>query len=214
MAVLASWVVLYAWKCLAYKKLWLLFAVTFILMSVSVVYDPASDSRALLWARHIPVYIGEIFFYYFITSFSRKFIELEDDDNSKHAVELHQNLVSPLPIIVVVSYLSSASWFNYITDEGLPHILILPLFVVVVSLVRLRLAIFNSEYLIVTRLLTLAFGAIVMIHISEFMIESQKIIPPFSAYMNYIEPFWYLVGVFVFCYALSKFKGINSVQKK
>ena len=180
-------------------------------MTVYKLYDPNTDWRTLLWLRHLPVYIGEVFFYFFITTFSKRFIEIEDAPTKPQPVVLKQNILVLTPLFF---FATGITWEQYVTDAGLPHIFTLPIFVVMISLVRLRLNVYASKYTHVVNLFTLAIGGWVLIHVSEFLGESQKLFNPTLAnIMPHIEFAWYCVGAIIFWYALKSFKNIQHAEK-
>ncbi len=208
--LIAILIVVYAWLTLPKGRLRWLFIVAFLLMAFYKMYDPSSEWVTLLWIRHLPVYIGEILFFIFITSFSRRYIELDETPTKPHQVVMKQSLLVLAPFII---FGTGVSWYQYVTDQGLPHILALPIFVLVLSLVRLRLAIYDNKYIPVVRLFTFAVGGWILIHVSEFLIESQKLFPKLDESMAHIEFFWYCVGAAIFVYALRAFKKVNHGQK-
>lgn len=199
-------VVLFSWRCLPAGRLRWLFIAFFLLFSAYKIYDPASEWRGLLWLRHLPVYLGELLFYYFISIFSKRYIETDGQTRKPADVVLRQNFVVLAPIIIAAT---EVSWFQIVTDQGLPHILTLPVIVLVVSLARLRLAVYTSSYTRIVALFTVSVGAWIMIHVSEFIVESQKLLPGLDNYMAHIEFFWYIVGAGLFVYTLQTFKSMT-----
>jgi hypothetical protein len=199
-------VITYAWNCLPAGWLRWYFVGAFLFMAAYKIYDPASDARGLLWGRHLFAYIGEILFFAFLTVLSKRYVEIDDAPQKPRSTVLQQNIVVLMPLLF---FSSGISWYQLATDQGLPHILTLPVFVMVMSLTRLRLAVYESIYIRVATLFTVAIGAWIMIHVSEFMVESQKFIPGLEDYMPYIEFFWFAVGAGLFCYALMTFKRIH-----
>jgi hypothetical protein len=203
--------IFYGWKNIPVTRLRWLFILSFLFTSFYKIFDPVSDSRSLLWERHIPVYIGQIWFYLFITEFSKKYIEIETAEVKDKGFVLKQNILVLLPI---VAFVSGFSWFQYLTDEGLPHILTLPLFVVVFSLTRLRIAVYESTYIKAVRYFTAAAGALILIHVSEFIMESQKMFPSLDRFKGDFEFVWYLLGAFFYFIALrSYFRQLKTTKK-
>jgi hypothetical protein len=204
--------ILYGWRNIPVTRLRWLFILSFLFTSFYKIYDPISDSRSLLWERHIPVYIGQIWFYLFITEFSKKYIEIETAETKQTGTVMKQNLLVLLPII---AFVSGFSWYQYLTDEGLPHILTLPLFTIVFSLTRLRIAVFESTYIRAVRYFTFAAGALILIHVSEFILESQKMFPKLDAYMGDFEFVWYALGAFFYFIGLrSYFRQLKVAKEK
>jgi hypothetical protein len=200
--IITAGLVIYGWRSLPSGKIRLYFVLSVILIAFYKIYDPTTDSRTLLWLRHLPVYSGEILFYLFIVSMSSRYIEVEDAITKTKKVVLRQNILVLTPLIM---FATGFSWYQFLTDEGLPHIFTLPLFVLVLSLVRLRLEIYDSTYTSIARLFTAAVGAWIMIHVSEFIVESQKLMSGLDSYMPQIEFFWFLIGAIVFWIALREF---------
>ncbi len=201
--LLAAVICIYAWTVLPAGKIRWFFIASFLLMSIYKIYDPASDSRSLLWARHLPVYCGEALFYFFVATFCKRYIEIEDRADKSRTTVIQQNVLVIAPLLIIGS---GVSWFQIVTDQGLPHIFTLPLFVLVVSLVRLKLTVYKNRYIPIISLLTYATGAWIMVHISEFIVESQQLLPGLDKYMPHIEFFWYCVGILVYGLALYRFK--------
>jgi hypothetical protein len=146
----------------------------------------------------------------FITEFSKKYIEIETSGVKDKGTVLKQNLVILVPLFAVIS---GYSWYQYLTDEGLPHILTLPLFVIVFSLTRLRIAVFESSYIRTVRYFTAGAGALIFIHVNEFILESQKVFPALDRYKGDLEFIWYVIGVIFYYVGLrSYFKQLNKLR--
>lgn len=197
----------YAWRTLPKGRLRTLFVASFFLMSIYKFYDPNTDSIALLWSRHLVVYCGEICFYFFIVAFSKLFIEIEDTQIKQRPTVLRQNLLVLLPLM---TFASGLTWYQYVSKEGLPHILVLPIFVLLVAIVRLRVGVYDSKYARAVMLFTFGIGAWTTIHVFEFIGESQKLIYPWlNNVMPNIEAFWYILGAIIFVYSLRVFKKVH-----
>jgi hypothetical protein len=138
----------------------------------------------------------------FITEFSKKYIEIETSGIKDKGTVLKQNLIILVPLFAIIS---GYSWYQYLTDEGLPHILTLPLFVIVFSLTRLRIAVFESSYIRTVRYFTAGAGALILIHVNEFILESQKVYPALDRYKGDLEYIWYAIGIIFYYIGLRSY---------
>ncbi|MEO8104759.1 MAG: hypothetical protein ABI602_00280 [Candidatus Saccharibacteria bacterium] len=152
--------------------------------------------------------MGEVVFYFFIVLYGKKYIELETTPKQK---SWHQGSAVHLSTLLVIPavYSHQLTLFGYMTEQGLPHILTLPLFILFVALLRLRFGLYESRYSVPLNWFIAAAGAWIMIHISEFLLESQKISPGLAVHNEYFELAWYSLGVILFWVGLVSFRKIN-----
>ncbi len=202
MKALSVTVLVYAMRVLPAGKIRIYFVVAFLLLAFYKIYDPTDDIRSILWFRHSFVYVGEALFYAFVSAFSKKYIEIEEQATPTRTPAIHTRAAAFLPS-------ASLPWLNLLTDDGLTHILVLPLFVLIVALVRMRFAVYSSPYIRVVTLFTLGLSGFILIHASEFLVESQRVFVGAVSSMADIEFAWYSLGCLTMLYALMEYRALS-----
>jgi hypothetical protein len=189
----------YAWRVLPAGRLRWTGLIMLALMASYELFD-VPDGSVYLWLRHTPFYFGEFFFYWFLVQFGRRYIESPD------AADKQQQSYLLVPVFL---FSTTTSLVDFLTDQGLPHILTLPIYLLIVAIVRLKFSLNQSPYLRIANWLTWAVGLWVMEHVTEFILESQKLVPAINEKVESIETFWFWLGIGVFFVILRRFQRLS-----
>lgn len=181
------------------------FMAAFLLMAVYKLYDVDSESLGLEWARHLPVYIGEAVLFMFLAQFSRRYIEISDL-LTQHKRPKKRLYAAFMPLAI---FGTSETTYELITHQGLPHILALPIFVVIISLTQYRVSAYETKYNRIIQLFTYGLSAFIAIHVVEFTVESQNWLPNLVHFMPHIEFGLFSLGVAIFAHALRSFTVVK-----
>jgi len=159
-----------------------------LLMSQIISYP---DERVYEWVSHIPFYISQVCFYHLLDTLIKRYVAFA---SMKHATPLTKSRISAFGL------------FPFLTDQGLQHILALPLFFLIFTMVRIRLLVIKSQNLqtIMSRYV-IAGLCFAMIHVAKFLIENQKIVSFVSdAHMEIFGATCFCIGLFYMYLAASK----------
>lgn len=202
MEILAVTVLIYALRVLPAGKIKVYFVLAFLLLAFYKLYNPTSDMRGLLWFRHTFVYVGEALFYVFVSVFSKRYIEIEEQATPSRTPVIRTRAAALLPT-------TSLPWFNLLTDNGLAHILVLPIFVLIVAIVRMRLVVYRSPFKRIVSIFALGLCGFMLIHASEFLVESQHVFAGAVSSMPDIEFTWYSLSCLTMLYALMEYRALS-----
>lgn len=217
--------IIFGWLKLQDKKLKLFFTAILVFFFLSIIFFFPLSHESLEWYKHLLFYIGQIFFYLF----SRRVIAMNFSFQEKNASKpisekLDEFLPSSSKIFCVTASAASngsaasttalSQWFGFLIDQGLLHVLTMPLFLLTTVFIRVRYIYFESEILKhILNFFMLAAGTFVMIHVSEFIVESQKLIPvidPFGEFIEMVEFFWFYLGLLFFSIGIRKIVKFQS----
>lgn len=150
------------------------------------------------WIKHSIFYLGLVFFYFFVT----RIIKIYGHTQAHTSV----TPVTPVLAYSVTHFLQTNnqnphSWAQFITGQGLQHILGLPIFFMVTALIKVQYNFITSNCLkpILDKLIIAAF-LLTMLHVSEFVIESQKWLALTSYQLDVLEHAWFFSAFCVFIY--------------
>lgn len=176
------------------------------------------------WYKHLSFYISQIFFYLFL----RRVIKLNFTFNSK---KVNKNIVErfdeatgrqilscltvgAIPQVGALRQLSFLDWFTFLIHQGLLHILALPILFLIIAAIRVKYLYIESGSLKkILNFFMFAAIALIMIHISEFLIESQKLLPIVNTegkFIEMIEFFWFYLGLLFFSFGVRKLVKLQS----
>ena len=185
-------------------------------------------NEALDWLKHILFYVGQLFFYFFIARIIRlNAISFSKKIKTNIVEEVNTMLFSGAAFIVfsiVVGFggvnivsdtdnISLSHWLKFLYDNGIVHILVLPFLFLIISAIKIKYLYIESKvFKSALNLFILAAAFFTMIHISEFLIENQKLLPindPKGEFIEMVEFIWFYAGLFIFSLALRKFNQLN-----
>lgn len=151
------------------------------------------EGRINDWNKHIPFFIGQILFYFWLENIFKQ--------PSTNQVQNQTN-------VHVVGFTATGGlveWFNFLTDQGLQHIITLPFSVLIVTIIKVRFSYIQSAYLKNTlNIFTLAIISLTMIHIGEFVVESQAWLPFLESSIEVIEFIWYYLALSLFAIGIKR----------
>lgn len=153
------------------------------------------------WTKHSLFYIGQLFFYFFLSNLIKSYFKNEEikEDSARRGAG---HAVAPAVIAVPLSF---TDWFSFLTQQGLQHILTVPIFLLIVTIVRIQyLSIESKHFKQALNLFLWAALALLLIHIGEFMIESQELIPSLAEKSEFIEFLWFYLGMLLFYMGMKK----------
>ncbi len=158
------------------------------------------EGRINDWLKHIPFYFGQFLLYLFLVNIIEAYSPIEKKPQS-----------SPQPRLAVLP-VGFVNWFNFLTDQGLQHVITLPLFFLIVTVVRIQyLYIESPAFKTVLNLFMAAGGALVMIHIGEFVVESQGWLPFLEELIEIIEFLWYYLALILIGLGVSKLTKVHAI---
>ena len=160
------------------------------------------------WLKHILFYIGQFFFYLFLYYLIRfYFRKKEQKESSQHehadatqtpAAGDEARIKQPsIPSTMAAGFgISTIDWFAFLTEQGLQHILVLPIFFLIVIIVRVQyLSIESAHFKQALNLFLWAGLNLMMIHTGEFFIENQNFIPFLTDKIETIEFLLFYLGI-------------------
>ncbi len=151
------------------------------------------EGRVNDWLKHIPFFIGQFLFYLWLESIFGKSAQ-----NKFQTQGMAQVAVLPATG-------SFTEWFNFLTDQGLQHIIVLPFYMLIMAVISVRFAYIQSTPLRSTlNLLMLAALFLTMIHIGEFVVESQAWLPFLENWIEIIEFLLYYLALGFFALGIKK----------
>lgn len=209
------------------KLLSLLFSCTLIMYSLKTILDKKARTFFILmilsffsstilffpegrindWIKHVPFFIGQLFLYYFLSSLLTKYTHAETAPSTPRPTVPASG--APFSVGALAA---TDDWFNFLTDQGLQHFLAVPLFFVIVTNIRLhypqiRSALFRS----ILNLSLLAGASLTMIHLGEFIVESQHLLSFLEGDpIEIIEFLWYYAACVLFFIMLKKMSSFQS----
>lgn len=153
------------------------------------------------WIKHGIFYVGQLFFFLFI----RRVIAVYNPTPQEIDAPSSQQPFSTLAVVAGAQAATSTSttsvnWMQYLTQQGMQHILGLPIFFMIASLIRVQYAFIASALLksVLNKMLLAAF-CLTMLHVTEFTIESQHWFPLAPEVgQERIEHLWHFAAQFVF----------------
>lgn len=175
-------------------------------LTIAGIFDDEAISGT--WIRHLIFYASQLFFYFFISNL----IAQETSGNLPHN---HSTSAQP---VVMAMFMSSADlnptslkgWGVFMTNQGLQHILTAPLFFVIVAKIRMMSMALTSKnaktaiYLLALSFFFVNLGLLISIHIQEFLVESQRLIPLPEDISELMETGWFLAAGIAIFVAFSK----------
>lgn len=147
------------------------------------------------WFRHMPVYAGLIALLFFLRSLPQP---VQTTDRPRPSVSA---------AVVAGGSGTLRDWFSLLTGQGLQHILVLPLFAAVLIAAVFRSADASPAVQRVIRWFLLAGTAATIIHVMEFLVESQGAFPALMG-----EPVEVLELTLVYAMLLSFAVGIRAAR--
>lgn len=171
------------------------------------------DGAAAEWLRHLPFYIGQVLFVIFVTYIIRYHYELPESTAERTPLDKSGQLPTSLAAMSLpfLSLEGIGSGLRILTDEGMQHFLTLPIFLVVLAVVRAQFPYIHSKGVRqALKFFTWAAGALTMIHISEFIVENQELIPFLEGDpIELIEFFWFYLALFLFVVGIKRLPSIE-----
>lgn len=166
------------------------------------------------WLKHLPFYTGQIFFYLFLSALLAKKYRFEKTLKTR---------VSLLPLFFIVANNPpkdiqthadiTNGWLEFVTTQGLQHMLTLPFFVLIASTVRVYSREIPRKLRPIGNYFLLAGLALTMIHIGEFLVESHGLFPKLNGDpIEVIEIGWFWVASGLLFVALNKLKKLNKAK--
>lgn len=208
---------LWSWKKLGNKRVRLLFCFMLAFFFLSTVLFGA-DSLSDTWLKHILFYIGQFFFYLFVVALIAGYDKSSNDafDVSTAKNPFTGDGRGALAVAGMTSMTDSGvgDWIDFITDQGIQHMLTLPLLLLIITTVEIRYVFVTSKaFRSVLNTFMFAAAALMTIHLMEFIVESQKLIPFLDGDLNEVLEFiWYYFGLFFFVRGIFLLKNISTVQ--
>ena len=159
---------LFAYRSLPRKSATLL---TLALVGIGqYVIEYLPEGRIYTWLHHIPVYVGLVLLFIFIDSYATP--------TNTPSSPITSIVPVGIPVLTTLSGAALVDWLRLMTDEGLQHILVMPLFASLWVASLLRSVKSESEGIASSLNWFIGAGAfIALIHVMEFFVESQGLIP-------------------------------------
>ena len=150
------------------------------------------EGRINDWLKHIPFYIGQFLFYLWLESIFGKVSQSQSQTKEVAAA-------AALPATGGL-----VDWFNFLTDQGLQHIITLPFSILIIAIIRVRFTYISTHLKSTLNILILAAISLTMIHVGEFVVESQAWLPFLEEWIEIIEFLWYYLGLGLFAFGVKK----------
>ncbi len=205
---------LWCWRRIENKRIKVLFCTMLVFFFLSTVLF-ASENIVDTWLKHILFYAGQFFFYLFIVALIANY---DKSTGETHEASFPKNPFTnkgrkTLVAMGVTNMTNSGikDWVDFITDQGIQHMLALPLLLLIIATIEMRyIFIATNAFRSVMNTFMLAASALMSIHLMEFIVESQKFVPFLDGDINEIVEFaWYYLGLFFFIRGIHKLKNIS-----
>lgn len=145
------------------------------------------------WIKHVPFYIGQILFYFW----------LESIFNQPSQGQSQTKTMAQAGVLSAAG--GFTEWFNFLTDQGLQHVITLPFTILIIAIMKVRFAYIESSHLRFTlNIFILAVLSLTMIHVGEFVVESQNWLPFLEEWIEIIEFLWYYLGLGLFAIGVKR----------
>ncbi len=155
------------------------------------------------WLKHSLFYSGQLFFSFFLYYIIRLYFRKKEQEESSQ--ERPNTTHMPPPAMTAIVGTGTINWFAFLTEQGLQHILVVPIYFLIVSIVRIQYLSIESRYFKKNLNLFLWAGSsLAMIHIAEFFIENQKFIPFLNDKIELIEFLLFYLGLLFFYLGMRK----------
>lgn len=159
------------------------------------------------WIVHVIFFISQITFYIFTYHYT----QIISDSNPKSQSSKPSTISTPVATNLS-GFLIAPGVPTYLSEQGIMHILTVPIFLLCRSALIYRLDNFEqTKYRPVIKRLILASGLLVLIHVGEFIVESQHWLSIPQNIYSFIEYAFFIAALAVFTLALLKHKEIHSV---
>ncbi len=158
------------------------------------------------WAKHILFFAGQLFFYLFVYYLIRFHVAEQENKRDFDRPTAPPGAFVAGAVLPIQSGLGE--WFSFLTEQGLQHILTVPILLLTVAVVRVQYLVLESKaFKSALNIFLWASASFVAIHVGEFMVESQNIIPSLTDTIEYIELLFFYIGI------LLLFLGIKKLRK-
>lgn len=209
---------IWGWKRIKDNQVRILFCIMLLFFFLSTILF-AHESLLDTWIKHILFYIGQFFFYLFIVSLISYY---EKPTSNQHTSLFSKNLFSTkdksLVALGVTSMTNSGikDWIDFITDQGIQHMLALPLLLLIITTIEMKYIFLKSNALrAALNTFMFAAAALMLIHLMEFIVESQKLLSFLDGDINEILEFcWYFLGLFFFVRGIYQLKHIEEPSQQ
>lgn len=155
------------------------------------------EGRVNDWLKHIPFYIGQFLFYLWLESIF---------GNPSQSQSQTKTIVAAAALPATGGFVD---WFNFLTDQGLQHVITLPFSILIIAIVRVRFAYIPTHLKSTLNILVLAALSLTMIHVGEFVVESQAWLPFLEEWIEIIEFLWYYLALGFFAFGVKKLAQIH-----
>lgn len=201
--ILTFLLLFFSWRLTIDKKAKVLFSLMllFFLLSVILFFPEGYISD---WLKHIPFFIGQLLFCIFLWHCINHFMIDKDQSPAQGSVAQYVAGLGAGSYKIVED--TSSDWFGFITQQGVQHIIALPFLFLIISLIRVQYNFISSHQNKSILNMFLAAGVcLTIIHIGEFVVESQNWIPALEGEtIEIIEFMWYYSALFLFFFALKR----------
>lgn len=192
--VTGSVLVVYAWSVLPRFRLRVLFLGMMLGFTIStVLYFPQGEINE--WVKHAPFYVGQVIFFLFVYSFKASSF------STKKAAQ-RQDRSLKLPALMLFGGVELEAVAK--PDSGLPHILVLPVFLATGLLIFFKMLTTRlGRFRTIMSYFLFASAALTMIHVVEFIFESHSYFGYLQgASIELLELVWFYVACAFFALAL------------
>jgi len=203
---MSLWVIIWCVEKIKVQKIVTIFIAMIVSFFLStVLYFPEGVLND--WYKHVPFFTGQILFYFFLQEVIRFYSE--SNPTSRGEVYVAAGVSG------AASTVGIADWFSFITEEGLQHIITLPLLLMVVIFSRLHFGSIKSKS--VKHILNICIFAgffLTVIHVGEFVVEAQGLLPMLESSIEIIEFLWYYLALIMFGVSIHKLSKLQpSIEK-
>lgn len=188
----------YAWKKLSSRSIRIYFTIM-ILFFIFPMVLPFGETRTDTWMKHLLFYSGQFSLYMYLTHLIESYKPKTENEAAPQTP----------PIAAAAGIMSlhgTETWYNYLTDQGLEHFLTLPLLFLIMTVIRIQYHyIADRAFRGALNLCIVACCALVMIHVGEFVVESQHLMPFMEGEPIEITEFmWYFIALILFFISVKK----------
>lgn len=162
----------------------------FFFLSTVLFGDVGESTMFNEWAKHGLFYTGQFFLFLFLKRFVSAATVLETSPLA-YKTQTPRTLYAGTGILMLT---------QFFTKEGLQHVLAVPLLLVVIGAIRIQAELITlHEARRALNVFMLGATSLAMIHLGEFVVESQGIIPALAGdAIEIIEFLWFYLGIACF----------------
>lgn len=207
--ILVAWLIVVGMRKLQSRPQKITFtAMLLFFLSSTLLFNENEIGALHDWLKHVLFFIGQFFFFLFLYYITRFYFRKKEQEefSQQERTGAPQTPPPSAPSAMAAGFgINAIDWFAFVTEQGLQHILVLPIFFLIVIIIRVQYLSIESRHFRQSLNLFLWAGlSFMMIHTMEFIIENQNLIPLLTDKIELIEFLLFYLGMFFLSLGMKK----------